>query len=72
MGQMDRTHERFGEVRAFIGEVYGDDLHTKRIELLADATLGVMTLAPLAVALIGHALAQARGLVTSIVAAPVT
>jgi hypothetical protein len=64
MDQMDRTRGRFDKVRAFIGEVYGRDLHTKRIESLAGATLGVMTSASLAVALIGHALAQARGLVT--------
>jgi len=64
MGQMDRTRGRFDDVRAFIGEVYGHDLHAKRIESLAGATLGVMTAASLAVALIGHALAQARGLIT--------
>jgi hypothetical protein len=64
MGQMDRTRGRFDDVCAFIGDVYGGDLHTKRIESLAGATLGVMTAASLAVALIGHALAQARGLVT--------
>jgi hypothetical protein len=39
-------------------------LHAKRISSLAGATLGVMTAASLAVAMIGHALAQARGLVT--------
>jgi hypothetical protein len=60
----DRTRGRFDEVRSFIGEVYGHDLHTKRIDSLAGATLGVMTAASLAVAMIGHALAQARGLVT--------
>jgi hypothetical protein len=64
MGQMDWTGGRYDDVRAFIGEMYGHDLHAKRIESLAGATLGVMTAASLAVALIGHALAQARGLVT--------
>lgn len=64
MERTDRTCGRFDDVCAFIGEVYGRDLHTKRIESLAGATLGVMTAASLAVALIGHALAQARGLVT--------
>jgi Transposase DDE domain len=64
MEQTDRTRGRFDDVRAFIGEVYGRDLHAKRIEALAGATLGVMTAASLAVAMIGHALAQARGLVT--------
>src|SRR5918912_4645131 len=64
MGHVDRTRGRLDEVRAFIGEVYGHTLHAKRIDSLAGATLGVMTAASLAVALIGHALAQARGLVT--------
>jgi len=52
------------DVRSFIGELYGPVLHAKRIESLASATLGVMQAASLAVAMIGHALAQARGLVT--------
>jgi hypothetical protein len=56
--------ERFGEVRDFICGLYGPDLHAKRVESLAGATLGAMTGASLAVAMIGQALAQARGLVT--------
>jgi hypothetical protein len=55
---------RLREVRSFLGELYGPDLHSKRIDSLAGATLGVMAAASLAVALIGQALAQARGLVT--------
>jgi len=51
-------------VRSFIGEFYGPDLHAERIDALADAALGVMAAASLAVAMIGQALAQARGLVT--------
>lgn len=64
MGEADRGHGRYDEVRSFIGSLYGPDLHAKRIASLAGATLGVMTAASLAVAMIGHALAQARGLVT--------
>src|SRR5450631_3061467 len=56
--------ERLGEIRGFIGGLYGPDLHAKRVDALAGATLGVMTGASLAVAMIGQALAQARGLVT--------
>ena len=56
--------ERLEEVRGFIGGLYGPDLHAKRVDALAGATLGVMTGASLAVAMIGQALAQARGLVT--------
>jgi hypothetical protein len=52
------------DVRAFLGEVFGADLHAKRIDSLAGATLGVMQSASLAVAMIGQALALAKGLVT--------
>ena len=55
---------RFDDVRSFVGELYGPGLHAKRIDSLAGATLGTMTAASLAVALIGQALAQARGLKT--------
>ena len=47
-----------------LGEGYGADLHAKRIDSLAGATLGVMQSASLAVAMIGQALAQAQGLIT--------
>ena len=56
--------ERLRKIRGFIGGLYGPDLHAKRVDALAGATLGVMTGASLAVAMIGQALAQARGLVT--------
>ena len=56
--------ERLEDIRGFIGGLYGPDLHAKRVDALAGATLGVMTGASLAVAMIGQALAQARGLVT--------
>ena len=58
------ARKRLSNVQGFIGELYGHDLHAKRVEALAGATLGVMTGASLAVATIGQALAQARGLVT--------
>jgi Transposase DDE domain len=64
MGKSDRARGQFHDARSFIGELYGPDLHAKRVDSLAGATLGVMTAASLAVAMIGHALAQARGLVT--------
>src|SRR5271167_5192044 len=59
-----RQRAQLADVRAFVGEVYGADLHTKRIDSLAGATLGVMQSASLAVAMIGQALALAKGLVT--------
>src|SRR6476659_6915956 len=55
---------RHKEVRAYIEALYGGELHSKRVDALARATLGVMASASLAVSLIGQALAQARGLVT--------
>ena len=55
---------RLKDIRTFIDDLYGHDLHAKRVDSLAAATLGVMTGASLAVAMIGQALAQARGLVT--------
>jgi hypothetical protein len=59
-----RDGGRLKDIRAFIDGLYGHDLHAKRVDSLAAATLGVMTGASLAVAMIGQALAQARGLVT--------
>jgi hypothetical protein len=44
---------------------YGHDLHAKRVDSLAAATLDVTTGASLAVAVIGQALARARGLVNA-------
>ena len=64
MGKAAQRRGRLREVRSFLGVLYGADLHAKRIDALAGATLGVMAGASLAVAMIGQALAQARGLVT--------
>ena len=64
MADPDRRRVQFAEVRSFVGGVYGDDLHAKRIDSLAGATLGVMQSASLAVAMIGQALALAKGSVT--------
>lgn len=64
VGKADQRGGRLGEVRSFLSDLYGADLHAKRIAALASATLGVMAGASLAVALIGQALAQAQGLVT--------
>jgi hypothetical protein len=45
----------------YLASLFGSDLHVKRVCSLAHAVLGVMTSASLAVAVIGQALAQARG-----------
>ena len=65
MGTLElRDGGRLKDIRAFIDRLYARDLHAKRVDSLAAATLGVMTGASLAVAMIGQALAQAKGLVT--------
>ncbi|HVC62861.1 MAG TPA: aldehyde dehydrogenase family protein, partial [Acetobacteraceae bacterium] len=46
---------RLKGIRAFIDGLYAHDLHAKRVASLAAATLGVMTGASLAVAMIGQA-----------------
>jgi hypothetical protein len=65
MENVDRfLGRRLDDIRGFIGTLDAGQLHAKRIDSLAGATLGVMAGASLAVAVIGQALAQARGLVT--------
>ena len=55
---------RIEAVRFCVSDVHGPDLRAERVASLAGATLGVMTAASLALVMIGHALAQARGLVS--------
>jgi hypothetical protein len=50
------------QLHQLLDEVLGPGLRAKRIASLADATLGVMHAASLAVCTIGHGLAMARGL----------
>jgi hypothetical protein len=50
------------QVQAFVESVVGEDMHAKRVLSLANATLGVIHAASLAVSTIGRALAQSRGL----------
>lgn len=51
----------FEDSHGFLSGLFGEDVHAKRVYSLANATLGVMTAASLAVAAIGHGLALARG-----------
>ncbi len=55
---------RFKDIHGFLQSLFGEDMHAKRVYSLANATLGVMTSASLAVNTIGLGLAQARGLLT--------
>src|SRR3954464_8040912 len=57
-----RGFMQFQDVRAFLDSILDSDIHAKRVDSLANATLGVMTGASLGVAIIGKSLAQARGL----------
>src|SRR4029450_662005 len=59
-----RGFMQFQDVRNFLDSVLSEDIHAKRVDSLANAALGVMTGASLAVAMIGRSLAQARGLLT--------
>jgi hypothetical protein len=54
----------FHEVNRFLDGLFDGDLHAKRVLSLANATLGVIRTASLAVNTIGQGLALARGLVT--------
>ena len=51
-------------VESYLGSVFAEDLHAKRVLSLALGTLGVMAGASLAVAVIGQSMAQARGRMT--------
>ena len=51
-------------VTKFVGELFDGSIHLKRLQSIADATLGVVAGASLAIPIICHSLAQARGLVT--------
>ena len=59
---MRKSIDGIGLVHDFLKRTFSGSLHAKRILSLANGTLGVLTGASLAVSVIGHALAQARGL----------
>jgi hypothetical protein len=62
MANVARKLVDFDTVHDFLAELFHTDVHARRVYSLANATLGVMTSASLAVHTIGQALAQARGL----------
>jgi len=53
----------FEGIHRFLDGMLGDEVHAKRVQSLANATLGVVRTASLAVHTIGRGLAPARGLV---------
>lgn len=52
---------RFEDIHSLLQSIFGEDLHAKRVYSLANATVGVMAGASLAIDAIGQGLAQARG-----------
>ncbi|MCB9759555.1 MAG: hypothetical protein H6739_06915 [Alphaproteobacteria bacterium] len=50
------------QVHGFVDELFGEDLHAKRVGTLADGTLGVLHAASLGIHAIGRGLASAKGL----------
>jgi hypothetical protein len=58
---MRTSVDRIETVEKFVSGAFGEDLHAKRVLSLSYAVLGVVTNASLAVAMIGHGMAQARG-----------
>ena len=58
---MRTLNDHIETVHKFVEGVFGGDLHVKRVLSVAYGALGVVTSASLAVAMIGHGLAQARG-----------
>jgi len=57
-----KTALSFGETFSFVDNVFGHDMHAKRVVSLSNATVGVINAAALAIHLIGEGLAQAREL----------
>src|SRR5271168_1908237 len=54
----------FNATHQFLSRLFGEDVHAKRVYSLANATLGVVSNASLAVNTIGQGLALARGKLT--------
>jgi Transposase DDE domain len=63
-GVMRSKQISLATVEQFLGDVFGQELHAKRVQSLAGATLGAMRSCSLAVSLIGQGLALACGLKT--------
>ena len=57
-----RQQFSFNKVQQVLGSLLEQDLHAKRVDLLCNATLGVLHNASLAVCTIGQGLAAARNL----------
>jgi len=52
----------FDRLHGLVDDLFGEQMHSKRVYSLANASLGVLHAAAVGVTAIGQALAQARGL----------
>lgn len=52
------------DVHRYVDEIFGDDVHAKRVQSLANATTGVLASGSLAISAIGHGLAHVQGTMT--------
>jgi hypothetical protein len=59
-----RTQIGFEGIRSFLESLFEGDVHAMRVDSMANATLGVLSSASLAVHVIGQGLAHSRGLIT--------
>jgi hypothetical protein len=59
-----RTQIGFEGIRSFLESLFEGDVHAMRVYSMANATLGVLSSASLAVHVIGQGLAHSRGLIT--------
>lgn len=57
-----KPHLKPKNVRRFVDELFGDTMHARRVDSLADAVSGVLHAASLAIHAIGRGLAAARGI----------
>lgn len=64
MGAAARNIFSYPKVHTYIQNIFAEDMHAKRVESLANATVGVMTSASLAIHIIGQGLAESKGLST--------
>ena len=55
---------QFKDVHSFVDSVFGEDIHAKRVYSMANASLGIVSSASMAIHAIGQGLAEARGLAT--------
>ena len=61
---VSRVWQKLDNIKKYISAILDGNIHAKRVDSLANATIGIMASASLAVSMVGQALAQVRGLLT--------